>query len=275
MQVVQVILWYLDSGCSKHMTGNRSKLKNFVEKFIGTVRFGNDHVGAIMGYGDYMIGDSVISRVYYVEGIGHNIFSVGQFCDSDLEVAFRKHSCFVRNMDDVWTNQFKLRSSSNDFKPRFSNVTKASAGISSGPLLSGSTYISWVPDESIVVFGASSEGTGSKPRVPDEENSGLALVQVPATANLTPTDKDLEILFQPMFDEYFEQSTDSETVHTATVVNAPIVSMNTSVSTTIAQDAPSTSGPNLKDTSITQAGLHPSVNLVAGEPDSAQSTSGD
>ncbi|GJY66492.1 retrovirus-related pol polyprotein from transposon TNT 1-94 [Tanacetum coccineum] len=72
-----------------------SKLKNFVEKFIGTVRFGNDHFGAIMGYGDYVIGDSVISRVYYVEGLGHNLFSVGQFCDSDLEVAFRKHSCFV------------------------------------------------------------------------------------------------------------------------------------------------------------------------------------
>ncbi|GKG08046.1 hypothetical protein Tco_0333878 [Tanacetum coccineum] len=64
MQVVQVILWYLDSGCSKHMTGNRLKLKNFVEKFIGTVRFENDHFGAIMGYGDYVIGDSVISKTY-------------------------------------------------------------------------------------------------------------------------------------------------------------------------------------------------------------------
>ncbi|GJV31454.1 retrovirus-related pol polyprotein from transposon TNT 1-94 [Tanacetum coccineum] len=83
------------------MMGNRSKLKNFMEKFIGTVRFKNDQVGAIMGYGDYMIGDSVISRVYYVEGIRHNLFFVGQFCDSDLEVAFRKHSCFVHNMDGV------------------------------------------------------------------------------------------------------------------------------------------------------------------------------
>ncbi|GJS38907.1 hypothetical protein Tco_0563950 [Tanacetum coccineum] len=62
---------------------------------------GNNHVGAIMGYEDYMIGDSVVSRAYYVEGLGHNLFSVGQFCDSDLEVAFRKHSCFVRNMDGV------------------------------------------------------------------------------------------------------------------------------------------------------------------------------
>ncbi|GKC99735.1 retrovirus-related pol polyprotein from transposon TNT 1-94 [Tanacetum coccineum] len=99
--VVQIVLWYLDSGCSKHMTGDRSRLRNFVKKFIGTVRFRNDHFGAIMGYGDYVIGDSVISRVYYVEGLGHNLFSVGQFCDSDLEVAFRKHTCFVRDLDGV------------------------------------------------------------------------------------------------------------------------------------------------------------------------------
>ncbi|GKE30092.1 retrovirus-related pol polyprotein from transposon TNT 1-94 [Tanacetum coccineum] len=54
-----------------------------------------------MGYGDYVIGDSVISRVYYVEGLGHNLFFVGQFCDSDMEVAFRKHSCYVRDTDGV------------------------------------------------------------------------------------------------------------------------------------------------------------------------------
>nr|GEU37702.1 reverse transcriptase domain-containing protein [Tanacetum cinerariifolium] len=54
--VVQIILWYLDSGCSKHMAGDHSRLMNFVKKFIGTVRFGNDHFGAIMGYGDYVIG---------------------------------------------------------------------------------------------------------------------------------------------------------------------------------------------------------------------------
>ncbi|GKF45000.1 hypothetical protein Tco_0131552 [Tanacetum coccineum] len=101
MQVVQVVLWYLDLGCSKHTTENRLKLKNFVEKFIGTVRFGNDHFEAIIGYGDYVIGNSVISRVFYVEGLGHNLFFVGQFCDSDLEIAFREHSCFVHNMNGV------------------------------------------------------------------------------------------------------------------------------------------------------------------------------
>ncbi|GJW24571.1 integrase, catalytic region, zinc finger, CCHC-type containing protein [Tanacetum coccineum] len=99
--VVQIVLWYLDSGCSKHMTGDRSRLRNFMKKFIRTVRFGNDHFGAIIGYGDYMIGDSVFSRVYYVEGLGRNLFSVGQFYESELEVAFRKHSCYVRNTDGV------------------------------------------------------------------------------------------------------------------------------------------------------------------------------
>ncbi|GJW18302.1 retrovirus-related pol polyprotein from transposon TNT 1-94 [Tanacetum coccineum] len=83
------------------MTGNYSRLMNFVKKFTRTVRFGNDHFGPIMGYGDYVIGDSVISRVYYVEGLGHNLFSIGKFCDSDPEVAFKKHSCYVRTEDGV------------------------------------------------------------------------------------------------------------------------------------------------------------------------------
>ncbi|GJZ26003.1 retrovirus-related pol polyprotein from transposon TNT 1-94 [Tanacetum coccineum] len=54
-----------------------------------------------MGYEDYVIGESVISKVYYVEGLGHNLFFFGQFYDSDLEVAFKKHSCYVRDTDGV------------------------------------------------------------------------------------------------------------------------------------------------------------------------------
>nr|GFC04462.1 integrase, catalytic region, zinc finger, CCHC-type, peptidase aspartic, catalytic [Tanacetum cinerariifolium] len=49
-------------------------------KFLGTVKFGNDHVVKIMGYEEYQIGNVTISRDYYVEGLGHNLFSVGQFC---------------------------------------------------------------------------------------------------------------------------------------------------------------------------------------------------
>ncbi|GJY01993.1 retrovirus-related pol polyprotein from transposon TNT 1-94 [Tanacetum coccineum] len=55
----------------------------------------------IMGYGDYQIGNVMISRVYYVKGLGHNLFFVGQFCDSNLKVAFRQHTCFIRNLEGV------------------------------------------------------------------------------------------------------------------------------------------------------------------------------
>ncbi|GKC15502.1 retrovirus-related pol polyprotein from transposon TNT 1-94 [Tanacetum coccineum] len=55
-EVVQIVLWYLDSGCSKHMTGDRSQLTNFVSKFLGTVKFKNDQIAKIMGYGGYIVG---------------------------------------------------------------------------------------------------------------------------------------------------------------------------------------------------------------------------
>ncbi|GJS45088.1 retrovirus-related pol polyprotein from transposon TNT 1-94 [Tanacetum coccineum] len=96
--IVQLILFIVDSGCTKHMTGNLKLLCNFVEKFLGTVRFGNDQFAPILGYGDLNQGNVTIKRVYYVEGLNHNLFSVGQFCDADLEVAFRKSTCFVRDL---------------------------------------------------------------------------------------------------------------------------------------------------------------------------------
>ncbi|GJV85601.1 retrovirus-related pol polyprotein from transposon TNT 1-94 [Tanacetum coccineum] len=58
-------------------------------------------VAKIMRYGDYQLGNVIISRVYYVEGLGHNLFLVGQFCDADLEVAFQKNTCFIRNLEGV------------------------------------------------------------------------------------------------------------------------------------------------------------------------------
>nr|GFC46276.1 hypothetical protein [Tanacetum cinerariifolium] len=57
------------------MIGNLKLLINFVWKFMGTVRFRNDHVAVILGF--------------------------GQFCYSDLEVAFRRNACFVRNLEGV------------------------------------------------------------------------------------------------------------------------------------------------------------------------------
>nr|GFB33410.1 integrase, catalytic region, zinc finger, CCHC-type, peptidase aspartic, catalytic [Tanacetum cinerariifolium] len=100
-RIVQICLWIIDSGCSKHMTGNRALLTNFVEKFLGIVRFGNNDFAVIAGYGDVVIGSMTIKKVYYVEGLGHNLFSVGQFCDKGLKVVFRKSTYFVQNEDGV------------------------------------------------------------------------------------------------------------------------------------------------------------------------------
>ncbi|GJT57768.1 retrovirus-related pol polyprotein from transposon TNT 1-94 [Tanacetum coccineum] len=97
-KIVQLILFIIDSGCTKHITGNLSLMCNFVEKYMGTVCFGTDQFDPILGYRDLVQGNIMINRVYYVKGLNHNLFSVGQFCDADLEVAFRKSTCFVRDL---------------------------------------------------------------------------------------------------------------------------------------------------------------------------------
>ncbi|GKA29718.1 retrovirus-related pol polyprotein from transposon TNT 1-94 [Tanacetum coccineum] len=77
-KVVQIVLWYLDSGCSKNMTKDRSQLTNFVNKFLGTIKFGNDHVAKIMGYGDYQNNgtefvNQTLPEYYEKIGISHEI----------------------------------------------------------------------------------------------------------------------------------------------------------------------------------------------------------
>nr|GEU68089.1 integrase, catalytic region, zinc finger, CCHC-type, peptidase aspartic, catalytic [Tanacetum cinerariifolium] len=89
---------------------NLQLLRNFVEKFIETVRFENDHFAAITRYGDYVQGNLTICNVYYAEGLGQSLFSVRQFCDGDIEVAFRSNTCYVRLLegDDLLTGSRDL-----------------------------------------------------------------------------------------------------------------------------------------------------------------------
>nr|GEY89294.1 hypothetical protein [Tanacetum cinerariifolium] len=75
--LVEIFIFIVDSGYSKDMTGNLKLLINFVEKFMGTMKFGNDQIAPILGYGDLVQGAVTIKRVYYVEGLNHNLFSVG------------------------------------------------------------------------------------------------------------------------------------------------------------------------------------------------------
>ncbi|GJZ70626.1 hypothetical protein Tco_0634477 [Tanacetum coccineum] len=88
------------SSSLKRMPEDSRNLKSFQRSNTFTLQL-NDHVAKILGYGDYQIGNVTISRVYYVKGLGHNLFSVRKFCDSNLEVAFRQHTYFIRNIEVV------------------------------------------------------------------------------------------------------------------------------------------------------------------------------
>ncbi|KAJ9535269.1 LOW QUALITY PROTEIN: hypothetical protein OSB04_un001633 [Centaurea solstitialis] len=92
-------VWYMDSGCSKHMSGRKELLANFKQKYGGNVQFGNKLSAPIMGYGDILHHKITINKVAYVEGLSHNLLSIGKFCDKGLEVNFRETRCCVRTFE--------------------------------------------------------------------------------------------------------------------------------------------------------------------------------
>ncbi|GJS86313.1 retrovirus-related pol polyprotein from transposon TNT 1-94 [Tanacetum coccineum] len=97
--------------CGKLIRSSDSECYPNIFMFLGTVCFGNDHVVVILGFSDLQWGNILITRVYFIEHLGHNLFSVGQFYDSDLEVAFRINACFVRNLEGV--NLLKVNRTTN------------------------------------------------------------------------------------------------------------------------------------------------------------------
>nr|GEV95505.1 copia protein [Tanacetum cinerariifolium] len=86
-----------DNACTSNTL--EPKIKRFLNSTYLLSR--NDHVAVILGFGNLQWGNILITRVYFIEGLGHNLFSVGKFCDSNLEVAFRRNACFVRNLEGV------------------------------------------------------------------------------------------------------------------------------------------------------------------------------
>ncbi|KAJ9539388.1 hypothetical protein OSB04_032121 [Centaurea solstitialis] len=94
-------MWYVDSGCSRHMTGYKELLHNYVERPGGTVSFGNKTTGVIKGYGILINGKVSIKKVLYVEGLSHNLFSASQFCDGYNIVLFSIINCLIINSDGV------------------------------------------------------------------------------------------------------------------------------------------------------------------------------
>nr|GEX94168.1 integrase, catalytic region, zinc finger, CCHC-type, peptidase aspartic, catalytic [Tanacetum cinerariifolium] len=209
--------------------------------------------------------------VYYVEGLGHNLFSVRQFCDSDLEVAFRKHSCYVQDTDGVELN--KGSRGSNLYTILVEDMMKSS---SICLLSKASKNKSWLkknqeknkigskrdkngkcgkagrsedlgklqPTADIGIFvGYAPSMKGPAPIFlkRGQIRSGLVPNLIPVAPYVPPTNKDLKILFQPMFDEYLEPHRVERPVSPAPTIQVLVNLAATPSSTTIDQDAPSPS----------------------------------
>nr|GEV14886.1 hypothetical protein [Tanacetum cinerariifolium] len=205
-------------------TGNQRK--NFVKKFIGTVRFGNDHFGAIMR----------------------------EFCDSDLEVAFRKHSCYVCDTDEAVATACCTQNRS--FIHTRHNKTPYELVHNKKPDL---TFF--------CVFGAlcypinDREDLGKLQPAADIGifiSSELVPNLVHATLYVPLTNKELDILFQPMFNEYLEPPCVERPVSLAPAVPVPVNSADTPSSTSIDQDAPSPSH-SLSSSALQSPYLHQGV----------------
>jgi len=93
-------MWYLDSGCSRHMTGDKKKFKNFKRKEQGFVTYGDNNKGKILGTGDVGGRNTLeIKDVLYVEGLKHNLLSISQLCDKGLKVIFESDYCTIHQKD--------------------------------------------------------------------------------------------------------------------------------------------------------------------------------
>nr|GEW71238.1 integrase, catalytic region, zinc finger, CCHC-type, peptidase aspartic, catalytic [Tanacetum cinerariifolium] len=243
------------------MTGNCSQLMNFVSKILGPVRFGNDHIAKIMGYGAYQLGNVTILRAYYFKGLGHNLFFVGQFCNADLEVSFQKNTFFIR------------KSKKSSHQPKAKDINKEKlyllhmdlCGLIGVASINGKRYIlaivddysrfTWVrflrsKDEAPKTLHEFYENVGishqtSVARSPQQndivEKRNWTLVEAARTIY------DWDHLFQPMFEEYFNPPTFVVfLVHVATAPRSVDLA-NSLVSMLIDQDAPSTSIPSIKE----------------------------
>nr|GFB30166.1 integrase, catalytic region, zinc finger, CCHC-type, peptidase aspartic, catalytic [Tanacetum cinerariifolium] len=174
----------------------------------------------IMGYGDYQIGNMTISRVYYMEGLGHNLFSVGQFCDSDLEVAFRQHTCFIHNLDGVdlltgsrGNNLYTLslqdmmaslpiscamgKSTKKTYKPKSEDTNQEKLYLLHMDLC-GPMRVESVNGKKYII---SSLGPALNEMTPRIISAGLVQSSSPSTSYVPPSRNDWDLLFQPMFDE--------------------------------------------------------------------------
>nr|GEX01088.1 integrase, catalytic region, zinc finger, CCHC-type, peptidase aspartic, catalytic [Tanacetum cinerariifolium] len=309
MQVEEQLRTNKAKSCSKHMTGDHSRLMNFMKKFIRTVRFENDNFGAIMGYRDYVIGDSVISMTISVEDmkksspicllskasknkswlwhrhLNHlNFGTINDLARKDLVREAVATACYTQNRSLIHTRHNKTPYELvHNKKP---DLTFFVFGSLCYPTNNNEDLRKLQPTADIGIFVGYAPSRKDKFRARTKSGSCSSLC--------TPTNKDLEILFQPMFNEYMEPPRVKKPVSLALVVQALVNSAGTPSSTTIDHDAPSPSiSPSsstlqshslhqrvaaksafMKDDPIAPVDNNPFINVFSLEP-SFDASSGD
>nr|GEU65911.1 copia protein [Tanacetum cinerariifolium] len=224
---------------------SKNPLNAYLE-YACTVKFRNDYMAKILGYGDYQIGNVMILRVYYVEGLGHNLFSVGQFCDSNLEKQLLPHVIP------------KIAPSENLGKLQ----PKANIGIFIGYAPTKKAFQIYNQCTRKIIETIHVDFDELTAMASEQRSLGPALHEMtPATINLglvpnppsskpfvPPLRTDWDMLFQPLFDELLTPPPNVD--HPAPEVIAPIAevvapeptaSTGSPSSTTVDQDAPSPS----------------------------------
>ena len=92
--------WIIDSGCSNHMTGDMNKFVNFKSHDGGIVRVGNNVAYQVKDIGSITLdGKTNTKDVYFVDGLKHNLLSVGQLVDKSYQLQFTEKTCMIRDKD--------------------------------------------------------------------------------------------------------------------------------------------------------------------------------
>nr|GEX94530.1 hypothetical protein [Tanacetum cinerariifolium] len=231
-KVVQIVLWYLDFGCSKHITGNRSQLMNVVCKFLGTVRFENDQIARIMGYSDYQLGNVVISRDRsHLYSLLYQNCSLIRHRYNKSPYELMKH----KKPDLSFLHVFgSLCYPINDHEDLGKFDAKADIRI----------FVGYAPTKKAKASEQFSLGPGLHVMTPATHSTARVSNPVSQQPCIPPNRDDWDHLFQLMFNEYFNPPTIVVSPIQETVAPRAEVLADSPVLISISQDAPSTSIPS-------------------------------
>ncbi|GJU01271.1 retrovirus-related pol polyprotein from transposon TNT 1-94 [Tanacetum coccineum] len=265
--VVQIVLWYLDSGCSKHMTGDRSQLTNFVHKFLGTVKFDNDQVAKIMGdmiasYPICLLSKATKTKSWlWHRRLSHlNFGAINHLARHGLvrglpRLKFEKDhlcsACAIGKKDYsrfTWVKFLASKDEAPDFIIKFLKMiqVRLNATVRNIPTDNGTKFVNQTLRDYYEQLAAmTSEQSSLEPALheitPVTPSSRLVSNSPPSALFVPPSRHEWDLVSQQMFDELFSSPTSVASPVPVEEALALVESTGSSSSTTVDQDAPSPS----------------------------------